>query len=164
MQKLEGGYAGLEPDLTDFYDCTLLTSKVGLIKISPFLGSFRIQWAAYATEDLDAEKVRWFMTWVLPALVGENLSIFSWVVTRASFTNLEILNLFSSLLFSFFQAVNVSSLFLSPLELTLSLSLSHDIWLQPSAFFSLSLFYGSTLLWAELIFQKTDGGNRVLSK
>lgn len=80
------------------------------------------------------------MTWVLPALVGENLSIFSWVVTRASFTNLEILNLFSSLLFSFFQAVNVSSLFLSPLELTLSLSLSHDIWLQPSAFF-LSLFF-----------------------
>lgn len=41
--KLEGGSAGLEPDLIDAYDCILLTSEMELIKILPFLGTFRIR-------------------------------------------------------------------------------------------------------------------------
>jgi len=52
--ELESGDAGLEPGLMDAYDCILLTAKLELIKISTSLGSFRILWAAYVTEDLDA--------------------------------------------------------------------------------------------------------------
>lgn len=51
--ELEGD-AGLEPGLTDAYDCVLLTAKLELIKISTSPGSFRILRAAYVTEDPSA--------------------------------------------------------------------------------------------------------------
>lgn len=65
------------------------------------------------------------------------------------------------ILFFFFQEVNVSSLFLSLAHVDLLSIMTFGFILQP---FSLSLFYGSMLLLAELIFQKTDGSDPVLSK
>ena len=52
--QLESGDAGPEPGPTDANDCILLAAKLELIKISTLLGSFRILWAAYMTENLDA--------------------------------------------------------------------------------------------------------------
>lgn len=51
--ELEGD-AGLEPGLTDAYDCILLTAELELIKISTSPGSFRTPRAAYVTEDPNA--------------------------------------------------------------------------------------------------------------
>lgn len=86
--------------------------------------------------------------------------VFSQVVTGTSFASLEISDLFSCC--AFFSPPNgkCSSLFLSPVSSWPALH--HDTWLHPSA--ALPLFYGSMLLGAEFIFQKTDGGNPVLSK
>lgn len=82
--------------------------------------------------------------------------------TGAPCTSLEIPDLFSfSHSFFFFQVVNVSSLFLSLAHVDLLSIMTFGFILQP---FSLSLFYGSMLLLAELIFQKTDGSDPVLSK
>ena len=132
---LESRHAGLAPDLTDACDCVLFTSEVGLIKISPFMGSLKIWWAAYVTEDLNAEYVRWFIIWFLPALVGKNMRVFSGFVPGTSFTNLEIPDLFSFSSGKCFIIIFVSSWSWPSLSLSL---MTFGFILQP---FSLSFLW-----------------------